>query len=110
MIRTSWCGKVGAGQRLAARIERDDCGIFGNRRSKPRGFLADAIFAAAAAALCDFDDLDRAEPQLAADGGSALAITRREIAFGPRFQPADRGDDELHPAPPGEGCSARPSR
>src|ERR1700737_2931548 len=103
-------GKLGAGQRLAAGIERDDCGIFGNRGGETRSFLADAVAPATAAALFHFDGVDGAEPEPATERGDAFAITRREVALRARFQPTDRGDDELHRAPAGEFRSACPAR
>src|ERR1700726_165075 len=89
-------GKSSTVDILAVFVERDKHGFFRGCRRNRRGFLGDARGGVACPAFGNFDDLDAAEAELAANIVESLLIAFSQLALRALFQPADGNHDEAH--------------
>ena len=89
-------GKRGAVEAVATLVENNRHRLVGNDIRERDRFLEPALADFLRAALADFDDLDLAEADAAADLLGALAVALRKLPFRAVLQPADRGDHQPH--------------
>src|SRR5215471_11615692 len=81
---------------LAALVEWDKHGVFGNCRRNRRCLLGNARGCVAGPAFRNFMDVEAAEAELAADVAEPLLVPLGELALRTLFQPADGNDDKTH--------------
>src|SRR5487761_527262 len=90
------CRQCRAVEIVASLVEDDDDRRFGNDIGDRYRFLDAPAFGIVRAALANFDDLDFAQAERAADRFGALAIGSGEVSLRPLLQPADGGDQNTH--------------
>ena len=82
-------GKRGAVDAGAALVERHQHGFVGDQGSNRTGFVVDPRRRVARPAFRNFQNIEAAKTELAADIVEAIAVTLGQFPFGALLEPAD---------------------